>query len=66
MADELLKAIRNDIAGIKTAQDVTNLRLASMEDKLSGEALYHLALRDEVAELKRRLDLVEAAQGVQP
>ena len=63
---ELLKAIRADIAGVKAAQEITNLRLSSLEDKLSGENLYHLALRDEVAELKRRLDIVEKAQGLAP
>jgi len=60
---ELLKAIRGDIAEIKHEQEVTNLRLASMEDKLSGEVIYHLALRDEVADIKRRLAVLEQANS---
>jgi hypothetical protein len=61
---ELLKAIRADIAGVKHEQGITNLRLASIEDKMSAESLYHLALRDEVAEIKQRLDRLEHSQGL--
>lgn len=61
---ELLKAIRTDMTELKTGQGITNLRLASIEDKLSGESLYHLALRDEFLALKERVERIEAAQGL--
>lgn len=61
---QLLKAIRDDIADLKSGQDVTNLRLASIEDKMSAETIYHLAMRDEIYDLKKRVERIEAAQGL--
>ena len=65
---ELLRVIRNDIAGVKKdVQEgfaVVNLRISSIEDMLQADFTSRLAQRDQIAALAERLGRVEKQLGV--
>lgn len=65
---ELLRVIRNDIAGVKKDVHegfaVVNLRISSIEDMLQADFTSRLAQRDQIAALAERLGRVEKQLGV--